>query len=279
MTPAPSWLRTPPGQRCSPGRSTRRRHRAGRRGRRGRRDHERSGCADGYTSVVKTGRFRRLCSVVCGVAGVAFALAVMHAPSAAAEEGTTARPRRRRPRRRHRRRPSRRLRRRRLQKVIAPGVTIGKLLVGGLTKEEATALVTQRFAKPLTLVVSPTTEDQARHRRTYVRGPRFVTRSRSPHGSGGRGTRCRSRSPWTQSKVVGLLRRLASKVDVEAVDASLRLTGKKPVAVQAKPGRRLKQLVASWRITSAFRSHDRAPLVAAVPASSGLPSPPRTSTR
>ena len=40
-------------------------------------------------------------------------------------------------------------------KLIQPGVTIGGLLVGGLTKAEARELVEQRFGKPITLVVSP----------------------------------------------------------------------------------------------------------------------------
>src|SRR6185437_10464786 len=40
-------------------------------------------------------------------------------------------------------------------KLIQPGVTIGGLLVGGLTRVEARALVEQRFGKPITLVVSP----------------------------------------------------------------------------------------------------------------------------
>ena len=41
-------------------------------------------------------------------------------------------------------------------KLIQPGVTIGGLLVGGLTAPEARALVEERFVKPVTLVVSPT---------------------------------------------------------------------------------------------------------------------------
>src|SRR5262245_40386890 len=41
-------------------------------------------------------------------------------------------------------------------KLIQPGVTIGGLLVGGLTGPEARALVEERFEKPVTLVVSST---------------------------------------------------------------------------------------------------------------------------
>jgi len=40
-------------------------------------------------------------------------------------------------------------------KLIQPGVTIGGLLVGGLTGPEARALVEERFDRPVTLVVSP----------------------------------------------------------------------------------------------------------------------------
>ena len=39
-------------------------------------------------------------------------------------------------------------------KLIEPGVTIGGLLVGGLTAPEARALVEERFRRPVTLVVS-----------------------------------------------------------------------------------------------------------------------------
>src|SRR5262245_38607377 len=41
-------------------------------------------------------------------------------------------------------------------KLIQPGVTIGGLLVGGLTGPEARVLLEERFEKPVTLVVSQT---------------------------------------------------------------------------------------------------------------------------
>ena len=192
----------------------------------------------------------------CGAAGVALALAVVHVPAAGADEGTTGTtgttvtettppttPEPPPP----------------TPKVIAPGVTIGKLLVGGLTREEATDLVRARFARSLTLVVSPT-----RKIRVTPQEVRAQADVKKAIGIALRVKREGYAVPLSvtvdQSKVAGLLRRLAARVDLAAVDAKLILTGRKPRAQGSLDGRRLKQVVSGRLITHAFRAHDRAPV-------------------
>jgi lipoprotein-anchoring transpeptidase ErfK/SrfK len=142
-------------------------------------------------------------------------------------------------------------------KLIQPGVTIAGLLVGGLTAPEARALVEERFAKPLTLVVSPTRKlrvDPAELGATArsLKAVKTAVRIRTPGFS----------VPLTvdvsQTKLKRFLADLAETTDREPVDASLTLKRFTPVAHEAKPGLRLKQVIAAQQLSLALRRHERA---------------------
>jgi lipoprotein-anchoring transpeptidase ErfK/SrfK len=143
-------------------------------------------------------------------------------------------------------------------KLIQPGVTIGGLLVGGLTGPEARALVEQRFHRPLTLVaapdrkirVDPTEVGAAAH---FLKAVKTAVRVRTP------GFAVPLRVDVKQSKLERYLADLAARTDREPVDASLALRNFRPIAREAKPGRRLKQVIAAQRLSLAIRKHERTP--------------------
>jgi L,D-transpeptidase catalytic domain/Putative peptidoglycan binding domain len=141
-------------------------------------------------------------------------------------------------------------------KLIQPGVTIGGLLVGGLTKAEARELVEQRFGKPITLVVSPSkkmrvTPDELGADAYVAKAVTTAVRVRSEG----------FKVPLTVDVVNGKLKRflgdLAKRTDREPVDASLTLRNFAPVAHPSAPGRRLMQTVAARQVSLAIRKHER----------------------
>ncbi len=144
-------------------------------------------------------------------------------------------------------------------KLIQPGVTIGGLLVGGLTGPEARALVEERFEKPVTLVVSPVRK--LRVEPTELGAAAQVLKAVK--------TAMRARTPGfpvplsvevNHRKLDRYLTDLAKTTDHEPVDASLVLRNFRPVAKKSKPGLRLKQVIASQRLSLAIRKHERTPL-------------------
>ena len=141
-------------------------------------------------------------------------------------------------------------------KLIQPGVTIGGLLVGGLTKAEARELVEQRFGKPITLVVSPS--KKMRVTPEELGADAYVAKAVTT------AVRVRSEGfkvPLTVDVANGKLKRflgdLAKRTDREPVDASLTLRNFVPVAHRSAPGRRLMQIVAARQISLALRKHER----------------------
>ena len=144
----------------------------------------------------------------------------------------------------------------RTPKLIAAGVTVGGTLVGGLTGAEAREIVKERFAKPVTLVVTPgkkvvlepgelgATADvkKAIDLAVRVRRPGFVV-------------------PLTvdvnRARVERVVAGLAKEVEREPVDARLRMRHLKPFATREVPGRRLKELVAARAIVRALKTHER----------------------
>ena len=144
-------------------------------------------------------------------------------------------------------------------KLIQPGVTIGGILVGGFTKAEARELLLERFSRPVTLVVSPT-------RKLRVPAKKLGA-SLKLEKAVGLAVRVRQegyRVPLTVDLARGKLDRflsgLAKETDREAVDASMKLEGLRPVARKSAPGRRLKQVVAGREIALALRKHIRDPI-------------------
>ena len=141
-------------------------------------------------------------------------------------------------------------------KLIQPGVTIGGLLVGGLTKAEARELVEQRFGKPITLVVSPS--KKMRVMPEELGADAYVAKAVTT------AVRVRSEGfkvPLTIDVANGKLKRflgdLAKRTDREPVDASLTLRNFVPVAHRSAPGRRLMQSAAARQVSLAIRKHER----------------------
>jgi lipoprotein-anchoring transpeptidase ErfK/SrfK len=145
-------------------------------------------------------------------------------------------------------------------RLIKPGVTIGGLLVGGFTKAEARTLVSQRFTRPVTLEISPT-------RKVRVEAKKLGASLRLEKAVG---LAMRVRQPGfhvplsvdiSRPKLARYLAGLAHVTNREPVDASITLKNFHPVARASSPGRRLKQVVASRKISLALRQHLREPIV------------------
>ncbi len=144
-------------------------------------------------------------------------------------------------------------------KLIQPGVTIGGLLVGGLTKAEARDLVLQRFERPVTLAVSPTRKLRVPARKLGAalklkKAVGLAVRVRQP------GYRVPLDVDVARGKLERFLAGLARATDREPVDAALTLEHLRPVARKSSPGRRLKQVVAARHISLALRKHVRTPI-------------------
>jgi L,D-transpeptidase catalytic domain/Putative peptidoglycan binding domain len=143
-------------------------------------------------------------------------------------------------------------------KLIEPGVTIGGLLVGGLTGPEARALVEERFDRPVRIVVSPTRKLSVPPRdlgaAAYIRkAVKLAVRVRTPSFA------VPLRVDVKKPKLERFLADLAATTDREAVDATLGLRGLQPIARKSKPGLRLKQVIAFQRLSLSIRKHERGP--------------------
>jgi lipoprotein-anchoring transpeptidase ErfK/SrfK len=142
-------------------------------------------------------------------------------------------------------------------KLIQPGVTIGGLLVGGLTRAEARALVEERFNEPVTLT-SP-------HRRLRVEpselgvSANFVKAVKTAVGVRTQGFAVPLTVDVKQPKLERYLAEVAKETDKAPVDAMLTLKRFRPVAHESKPGLRLKQVIAAQRLALAIRKHQRTP--------------------
>ena len=144
-------------------------------------------------------------------------------------------------------------------KLIEPGVTIGGMLVGGLTGPEARALVEEKFQSPVTLLVSParkmrvepTELGAAAH---FLKAVKLAVRVRTP------GFAVPLQVDVEKPKLERFLAGVAEQTDRKPVDAALTLNGFRPVARKSKPGLRLKQTIAAQRLSLAIRKHERGPL-------------------
>jgi L,D-transpeptidase catalytic domain/Putative peptidoglycan binding domain len=141
-------------------------------------------------------------------------------------------------------------------KLIEPGVTIGGLLVGGLTGTEARELVERRFERPMTLVVSETDKlrvaPQELGAAAYVgKAVKLALRVRRE------GYEVPLKVDVARGKLGRYLAELAGETDNEPVDATLTLKQFTPIVHPSKPGRRLKQVIALQRLSLAIRKHER----------------------
>ena len=141
-------------------------------------------------------------------------------------------------------------------KLIQPGVTIGGLLVGGLTREEARELVEERFEAPITLVAPSrkvrVTPQQLGAAAWVSKAVKTAVRVRRE------GFQVPLRVDVANAKLKHFLTDLGKKTDREPVDASLTLRRFTPVAHPSSPGRRLMQVIAAQKLSLAIRKHERA---------------------
>ena len=141
-------------------------------------------------------------------------------------------------------------------KLIQPGVTIGGLLVGGLTQAEARALVEARFKRPLTLVVSPdkrvrATPQELGAAALFPKAVKLAVRVRQPDYA------VPLRVDVSENRLRRFLADLAKRTNREPVDARISLQGFQPIEHESQPGRRLKEIVALQRLALAIRKHER----------------------
>jgi lipoprotein-anchoring transpeptidase ErfK/SrfK len=143
-------------------------------------------------------------------------------------------------------------------KLIEPGVTVGGVLVGGLTGPEARALVEDRFHRPVKLVLAPAKKlsvdpGELGAAAYFGKAVKLAVRVRTP------GFAVPLKVDVKKPKLERYLAELAEQVDREPVDASLLLRGFRPVAKKSKPGLRLKQTIAFQRLSLSIRKHERGP--------------------
>ncbi|HEY7730865.1 MAG TPA: L,D-transpeptidase family protein [Gaiellaceae bacterium] len=144
-------------------------------------------------------------------------------------------------------------------KVIAAGITIGHVLVGGLTTGEATELVRERFRQPLTLVVSPTrklrvTPEELGASTLLGAAVRRAAVYRQP-------LNVPLKVQLSERRFDRFVKSLAEDVDREPVDSRLILRHLRPFATRDVPGRKLNPVLLERELTHALRSHDREPIM------------------
>ena len=144
-------------------------------------------------------------------------------------------------------------------RVIAPGVTIGHVPVGGLTFGEARAVVAETFAKPLTLVVSPMrrfeiTPNQLgayAHLTSAVRSALSVRRS---------GFNVPLPVDVSTARIDRYASALGRKVDRAPIDSRLILYKLAPRITKDLPGRHLNRVVTARLLVLALKTQARKPI-------------------
>ena len=140
-------------------------------------------------------------------------------------------------------------------KLIRPGVTIGGMLVGGLTRQEARELVEQRFGAPITLVAP---NKKVRVMPQELGAAAYVSKAVKTAVSVQReGFQVPLRVDVANKRLERFLAKLGKETDREPVDASLTLRRFTPVAHPSSPGRRLMQVVAAQKRLT--RGHPQSP--------------------
>jgi lipoprotein-anchoring transpeptidase ErfK/SrfK len=141
--------------------------------------------------------------------------------------------------------------------LIASGVTIGGVEVGGLSVDDATAAVTDWFATPLPLLVTghriQVTPGQL-GARAYVKDAVAAALNAAPD------TSLKLRVKVNRPKSEAYVRSLAKRYDRAPVDAKLSLRHLKPYATHQKRGWALRQLKALAAIFGALVADTRDPV-------------------
>ena len=143
--------------------------------------------------------------------------------------------------------------------TIPAGVTIARVLVGGLSPAEARSAVQVVFQQPLTVLVGK--------RKLHVLPRQLGAEShlgdaiaKARVSPPGRNVALAVDVP--RAKVERWIRNLAAKVDRGPVDSRLFLRNLQPVVTKSVPGRKLEQLALRKAIVTALKTHSRAPIAA-----------------
>jgi len=140
--------------------------------------------------------------------------------------------------------------------LIAPGVSIGPVLVGWLTPREATDLVRKTFDRPLPLVISPTRTIRTRPSAFGARAQidKAIRRARSARP----GVTIPLDVNVSRTRIRSYLEGM--HLDREPVNAGVELHGLQPVVVKAQTGRHLKLLRTAYLVRIALKTHVRNPI-------------------
>lgn len=141
--------------------------------------------------------------------------------------------------------------------LLAPGVSIQGVAVGGLSPDDAYASLQSSFAQPLHLVVGRTRLAPTREQLgavSYLQGA--VARAKSAASGAAVPVRVAVKGAILRAYVA----RLAQRYDRAAVDAKLRLRAGKPSITRDRPGLRIEQGAARAAIVRALTHGSTAPL-------------------
>jgi lipoprotein-anchoring transpeptidase ErfK/SrfK len=141
--------------------------------------------------------------------------------------------------------------------VIADGVTIGGVPVGGLTQDEAAAAVTEAFAKPVPLLVlrhALYPKPQRLGTTALVAGAVTQALTAPP------ATAVKLRVKLNRKKAEAYVAAVARRFDQKPLDAQLSLRNLRPFVTLQRQGRSLRRLQSLGRIFSAFVANRRTPV-------------------
>jgi lipoprotein-anchoring transpeptidase ErfK/SrfK len=144
-------------------------------------------------------------------------------------------------------------------RVIAPGVTIGHVAVGGLTFGEARAAVSEAFAKPLTLLVSPTRRFQITPSQLGAY-PHLTSAVRSALSVRRYGFNIPLPVDVTTERIDRYASALGRKLDRAPVDSRLILDKLAPRITKDLSGRHLNRIVTARLIVLALKTQARTPI-------------------
>jgi lipoprotein-anchoring transpeptidase ErfK/SrfK len=137
--------------------------------------------------------------------------------------------------------------------LIAPGVTVGNVLVGWLTPAQATKLVRKTFERPLPLVVSPTRRIHVAP--SAVNASALIAKAIRRASSARPGAAVPLDVDVSRERIRKYL--LGLKLDRKPIDAGVVLRGLQPRVVKAAPGRHLKLLRTALLVRLALKTHSR----------------------
>ncbi|MEJ7568275.1 MAG: L,D-transpeptidase [Gaiellaceae bacterium] len=144
--------------------------------------------------------------------------------------------------------------------TIPAGVTIGGLLVGGLSATRATTEVRAFFARPVTIRIAGTSKllvsPKALGAAAFVGDAVKRARISRP------GAKVPLKVAAPRASIERYVERLARRFDRARIDSRLLLRGSEPFVTAARPGRTLSRETLSRELYRSVKTHKRGPLTA-----------------